>query len=91
MNNLFLGQGDICEFSVQLGAVAVEHGKIERAEIRVKVFVDQFIVYAEVVSVGGGLGSHWGLQGDKVQPVGDVLGRTDQHVTVVVVHGRFSK
>lgn len=50
-------------------AVAVEHGQVERAEVAIEVLVHEFIVDAEVVGVGGGLGSQVGAQRHKIQPV----------------------
>ena len=60
--------------------------QIEWAEVLEKVFVDEFIVDGEVVSVGRGFGFDASAEGDEVQPLRDVLRGADQDVLVVLVH-----
>ena len=50
---------------MELGAVAVEHGEVERSEVGVEVLVDELVVDGEVVRVGRRLWPHGRLEGDK--------------------------
>ena len=62
----------------------IEQGQIEGAEVSIKVFVDELLIDAEVVGVGGTLGLDAGLERDKVESVRDVFAGADQHVTRVL-------
>ena len=51
------------EFALEFGAVSVEHGEVEGAEVGVEVLVDQLLVDGEVVRVRRRLGPHRRLYG----------------------------
>ena len=54
------------EFPLQLGAVSVEHGEVEGAEVGVEVLVDELLVDGEVVRVRRRLGPHRRLAGGQL-------------------------
>lgn len=59
----------LLEFLVHHVAIVIDHGKIQRAKIRVKIVIDQFIVDAEEVSVYRALWFCVGAQCRKVKSI----------------------